>query len=229
MNFMNVDEHIKEFYDYAVHNGFSKEQFFSHDNLNGFIDTSIDGYSDYPLFMHVFENDISEKILRRMMNVDYRSRLNMMAGMASDEDFNSVMMIEPPLAKKIGMKEYVKIAHPADYALLFKKQMYRQEEYESFAFNKRKELLDDKTWYMYVFVTKKNEQRKGHGKKLMNLMLKFADEKGYRIVLETDLKDNVPMYEKFGFTVMGESVYKDELNHYVMRRMPLSADAAEDE
>ena len=76
--------------------------------------------------------------------------------------------------------------------------------------------MDKKTWYLYLFATKKEYQKLGFGKKLMEMVRSFADENGCRICLETDLERNVAMYEHFGFRMMDASVYKDNLKHFVM-------------
>ena len=78
---------------------------------------------------------------------------------------------------------------------------------------------DDNTWYIYIFATRNEFQRQGHGKKLIKLLCSFADINGYRICLETNLKENVTMYENFGFKNMDSSIYKETLEHYVMLYM----------
>ncbi|MCR5683980.1 MAG: GNAT family N-acetyltransferase [Lachnospiraceae bacterium] len=216
MSYANTDGYTEGFYDHCLQNGLSKEVFLSKDNIEKYIAASVDAYRDYPLFLHVFGGRYDEKTLGRMMSVDFRSRLGVMVGIASGNEYESIMMIEPPLARKTGMAQYVKAANAADYSLIFKPAIYRQEDYEKFALNKRRAYLDEKTWYIYIFATRKEYQHKGHGKKLMNLMLSFADSTGSRLCLETNLSDNVGMYEHFGFKIMDSSTYKNALEHYVM-------------
>lgn len=218
MNYTNTDKHIKALYEYAESSGFAPDSFFSLENVQKYVETSIDGYNGYPLFMNVFNGKYSEKTLRRMMTVDYKSRLSTTAGLSSGENFESVMMLEPPCPKKVGIPEYVKVAKPSDYTLLLIPAMHRQEDYEKYATKKMTPFLDDRTWYIYVFATKQEFQRQGYGKKIMNLILSFADENEYKICLETNLSSNVAMYESFGFKTVDVSVYKDTLEHYVMKR-----------
>ncbi len=212
----NIDTRIREFYEYAVQNGFSEDLFLQEENRERFVATALDGYRDYPLFVYVFGGKYDEKAFSRMMSIDIKSRLCTTAGIASSTDFESVMLIEPPRTKKTGMLQYVKVATPKSYSLLLEPAMYRQEAFERYALKMRKDFLDDKTWYMYIFATKKEYQHRGYGKKLMNVILPYAESKGFRICLETNHLDNITLYEHFGFELMSLSVYKDELEHCVM-------------
>ncbi len=216
MSFERCREHIKELYDFALRNDLQKDWFISRDNVDRFVETAVDAYRDYPLFCYVFGKEYDAATLSRMMSVDFRSRIGMTAGIASGNDFESVMLLEPPMTGKVGIIQYTKVAKPSDYPLLLKPSFYRQEAYESFARKKRQDHMDKKTWYLYLFATKKEYQKLGFGKKLMEMVRSFADENGCRICLETDLERNVAMYEHFGFRMMDASVYKDNLKHFVM-------------
>ncbi|HAK57508.1 MAG TPA: hypothetical protein DCP06_00865 [Lachnospiraceae bacterium] len=207
---------LREFYDHAIRNGVDEDVIFSADNLMEYVDTALDAYREYPLFLHTFDGVYNEKVLSRMMKVDFRSRLKLMGGIASSKNYESILLFEPPNTPKTGMVEYVRVADVGDFSLLFRSAMYKQEKYEDYALEKRKEYLDDNTWYIYIFATRNEFQRQGHGKKLIKLLCSFADINGYRICLETNLKENVTMYENFGFKNMDSSIYKETLEHYVM-------------
>lgn len=216
MNSANIDGHITDLYDYALKQGFTEDVFLCHDNQDRYIETATDGYRAYPLFRHVFAGGYDEKTLSRMMSVDFKSRLGTTAGIASSSAYESVMLIEPPNAKKTGMLQYVRVADPGAYTMLLYHCTYRQEDFEKFALEKRKSWLDDKTWYIYIFATRHSLQGMGYGKKLMELMISYADRRGYRLCLETNATGNVAMYGHFGFDTVDTSEYKDVLDHYVM-------------
>ncbi len=210
------EDNIEEFYRHALSEGISKEQLFSSDNLKEYIDTSVDGYRKYPLFVDMFKGNYNEAVLSRMMNIDYKSRIGRIAGIASSENYESVMLLEPPCSEKVSMLQYFKIAKISDYMLYFRPSLHRQQNYEDYALSKRKPYLDEKTWYVYVFVTKGEFQRHGYGKKLMHVACSFADKTGTRICLETNQDANVAMYEQFGFKLKDTSVYKNRMDHFVM-------------
>lgn len=217
MNYTNDNPHVRQFYDYALQSGWTEETFFHKNSSEHYIETSVDAYHDYALFRYLFKNKDRDKAFSRMMSVDFRSRLGHLAGIASSDRFESVMLMEPPEAKKVGMIEYFGVGRPSDYKLLFYPSMHRMERFEHFSLKKRKPYLDNNTWYIYIFATKKELQGQGYGKKLMNLFLSFVKEKGYRICLETNERNNVRMYRRFGFELVDSLLYEDAVEHYVMR------------
>ena len=108
---------LREFYDHAIRNGVDEDVIFSADNLMEYVDTSLDAYREYPLF------------LSRMMKVDFRSRLKLMGGIASSKNYESILLFEPPNTPKTGMVEYVRVADVGDFSLLFRSAMHKQEKY----------------------------------------------------------------------------------------------------
>lgn len=216
MNYTNNSGYIQELYDYAVCNGIPEACLFSKDNHKAYVRTAVDGYQKYSLFQHLFRGKYDTAVFTRMMSVDLRSRLGIMAGLSENENYASILLIEPPFTGKTGMKDYIRIAHPEDFSLLFHTVIYRLEEFEKFALEKRKPYLDEKTWYLYILATRMEEQGKGYGGKLLSVLRSFADERGYRICLETNDPDNVGLYEHFGYRLVGQSRYQDVLDHFVM-------------
>lgn len=217
----NNNPFIEELYDHAVQSGISDKCLFGEDSLNSYIDTAIDAYRDYVLFRHIFKGNYDESVFSRMMSVDLRSRLGIMAGMAWRDDFESVMLVEPPGSRKTGMKDYFSVARPEDLTLLLRPIMYRVENFEKFASDKRSPYLDDRTWYLYVFATQSSFKGMGYGKKLMDVLLSYVNRHGYRICLETNDLDNVAMYEHFGFKTAGRSMYQNSLEHFNMLYDPV--------
>ena len=216
MNYTNSSGYIQELYDFAESKGIPEQCLFSEYNQEQYIRTAVDGYSKYSLFQHLFRGKYDNDVFTRMMSVDFRSRLGIMAGLSDSEEFASVMLIEPPFSRKTGMGDYIRIARPGDFSLLFHGVVYRLEEFEKFALEKRKAYLDGKTWYLYIFATRQDAQGKGHGGKLLKLLRDFADERDYRICLETNDPDNVGLYEHFGYQLVDQSRYQDVLDHFDM-------------
>ena len=217
----NNNPFTEDLYDHATQNGISDKCLFGEDSLNSYINTAIDAYRDYALFTHIFKGDYDENVFSRMMSVDLRSMLGIMAGMAWCDDYESVMLIEPPSSRKTGMKDYFGVARPEDLTLLLRPIMYRMESFEKFASDKRAPFLDDRTWYLYIFATQSSFKGMGYGKKLMNVLLSYVNRHGYRICLETNDRDNVAMYEHFGFKTVERSLYQNSLEHFNMLYDPV--------
>jgi len=127
-----------------------------------------------------------------------------------------MVLVEPPKTKRTRLMQYLRAADLPSYSLMLNPATYRQDAFEKYALKMRKPYLDEKTWYVYIFATKKVFQRMGYGKQLMNVLVSFANEKGYRLCLETNATENVTMYQRFGFKLMDTSNYKQRMAHYVM-------------
>ena len=211
-----TDEYLGEFRDFCLKQGFPEEQFLSRDNLERFVETAVDAYSEYPLHLHVFDGAVDTGLLTRMMVIDMKSRLDKTVGLCTG-GCESVMLVEAPMTKKTGVLEYIREIDIHSLRLLIRQETLREEHFESYALKKRKPYMDDRTWYIYIFATKRAFQRQGHGKKLMHLMRSFADAHDYHICLETNKEANVAMYEAFGFQLMETTVYHHSVDHYVLR------------
>ena len=196
MHNVMMDKYINEFREYCLLQGIREELFMTAENLDRYAETAVDAYREYPLVVHAFGGTVDPDKLFKMFYVDHKSRMNKSLGIAGDA-YEAVMIVEPPLAPKTGVLQCLREADIHSLRLLLSRETIEMEHFESFALHERKPFLDDMTWYIYVFATKKAFQRQGHGKKLMRMIRSFADENGYHICLETNLKDNVPMYEMF--------------------------------
>lgn len=211
----NKNKYIREFVDYYLQRGYSEGMFLNERNVNEYVGTSVDAYDGYPLLLDVFNGEYDTKTYTRMLRVDFRSRLGKTVGIATD-NYESVLLFEPPGNAKTGLTQYLKAADMSSIPLFFKPATLRLDFFEKYALKKRRAYLDEKTWYIYIFTTKKAYQKQGYGRKLMNLLLSFAEERGYRLCLETNLAANIKLYESFGFNLMDSSLYKGRLEHYVM-------------
>lgn len=210
------NRYSEEFVDYCLQRGFPERLFFNEANLDDYIETVVDAYNGYPVFLHVFNGKYDAETLARMLKVDFKSRVGKTLGIATG-NYESVLLFEPPKNSKTGFVQYLKSADLSSIPLFFKPETSRMGAFEKYALKKRETYLDDKTWYLYIFTTQKAYQRKGYGKRLMNLLVSFAKERGYRLCLETNLAANIGLYESFGFSLMDSSVYKKgRLQHYVM-------------
>ncbi|MBR4144277.1 MAG: hypothetical protein IKU06_02325, partial [Lachnospiraceae bacterium] len=94
-----IDRALGELREYCIKSGLSEEKLLSPDNLDRYVETSIDAYRNYPMFMYVFNGNYDEKTLARMFRVDFKSRKRKMLGI-SDGDYESLILIEPPKAKR---------------------------------------------------------------------------------------------------------------------------------
>ena len=211
---LKTDNECLEFINYCLKNGIDNENILNLNNRDNFAKTISNAFNGYPVIEYSFNGRYKEKTFHRMLKIDFKSRIGKTIGIAS-KNFESTLLIEKSTAKKTGSFQYLKAIDLKSFYLLFKPATLRQNAFEKYAFKKRKKYIDDNTWYIYIFATKKEFQRQGYGKSLMNLVISFAKEYKYNICLETDLKDNIKIYENFGFRLVDSSIYKNCIEHFV--------------
>ena len=55
---MNKNKYIKEFVDYCLQSGYSEGLFLNERNVDEYVETSVDAYNGYPLFLDVFNGGV---------------------------------------------------------------------------------------------------------------------------------------------------------------------------
>lgn len=81
-------------------------------------------------------------------------------------------------------------------------------------------------WYLAVLGADPAAQGQGHGAALLRSGLARADEAGLPVYLESSKPENLPFYEHFGFTALGEvQLPGGGPTLWVMRRAPRRGDA----
>ncbi len=128
----NKNKYIKEFVDYCLQSGYSEGLFLNERNVDEYVETSVDAYNGYPLFLDVF-GGYDAKTYTRMLRVDFKSRLGKTLGIATD-NYESVLLFEPPEVPKTGMIQYLKAADMSSIPLFFKPATVRLDSFEKYAF-----------------------------------------------------------------------------------------------
>ncbi|MBQ7506254.1 MAG: GNAT family N-acetyltransferase [Lachnospiraceae bacterium] len=216
----NTNKYVQELYEYAALHGLPEESLLTKQNLDRYVYTAVDSFRDYPLFQYLFKGDYIPGVFAHMLTVDFRNRIPNFAGLSDSSKYRSIILLDPPEAEKPGMGDYLKTSTFLDYLLVLVPALHRMEKFEDYALNERKPFMNNKTWYLYIFTTRKKAAGRGYGSRVMKTLLGFAEEKGYRICLETNDEVNIGLYEHFGFRLMLRTNYKDVLEHYIMLYSP---------
>ncbi len=77
---------------------------------------------------------------------------------------------------------------------------------------------DEPHWYLPIIGVDPTRQGKGHGSALLEHALRRVDEDGLPAYLESSNAANIPLYERFGFEVMGEIVGSETAKLWPMFR-----------
>ncbi len=99
------------------------------------------------------------------------------------------------------------------------KVLGRLIKFDEFGKQIHKECIDEPHKYLILLGVDPNHQKKGHGKSLLNALLKKLDDQGLPCYLETHNPDNIHFYKSFGFEVKAEKQFLDtDIIHYGMVR-----------
>jgi ribosomal protein S18 acetylase RimI-like enzyme len=79
-------------------------------------------------------------------------------------------------------------------------------------------------WYLFMLGVEPRDHGRGFGGALLRRLSERADRDGVPAYLETDTPENVPLYERFGYTVTEEAQLR-EFSSLTMWRMVRSAEA----
>jgi ribosomal protein S18 acetylase RimI-like enzyme len=79
-------------------------------------------------------------------------------------------------------------------------------EFDKFTIETHKKIITEPHQYIILLGVDPTKQGQGYGKKLMQLVLKVAEEKAQPCYLETHGEKNVAFYNKIGFKVVSEDL-----------------------
>eukprot|EP00581_Thalassiosira_minuscula_P029421 CAMPEP_0183784808 /NCGR_PEP_ID=MMETSP0739-20130205/66178_1 /TAXON_ID=385413 /ORGANISM="Thalassiosira miniscula, Strain CCMP1093" /LENGTH=258 /DNA_ID=CAMNT_0026028793 /DNA_START=58 /DNA_END=834 /DNA_ORIENTATION=+ len=157
---------------------------------------------------------------------------------ANGKELVGFMSVAPCSCVKEGMFEtlmtLIKIGSPPTYSSK-KKGNYgpsaqkRLERLEELHKARAEKMKDTNRWiYIQTFGVSPEQQGKGHGKKLMQVILECAESLGASVYLETESEKNQSMYHHFGFrtlekldiSVPGDDSSTSHLTNWLMRKDP---------
>jgi ribosomal protein S18 acetylase RimI-like enzyme len=97
----------------------------------------------------------------------------------------------------------------------------RMQAFSSKLEEKHREIISDTHWYLQLLGVDPEHQGKGYAGRLLRERLARIDEEALACYLETELVENVPIYEHFGFHIVEEyHVPGTPLKMWLMLRQP---------
>jgi len=95
--------------------------------------------------------------------------------------------------------------------------LIKMVKYYTWAVKIRNRYIDDPYWYLDVIVVDPLYQGRGFASTLIRPILEIAGKKKEKIYLETQNKDNITIYQKYGFRLVQRFVISGtNLDHFVM-------------
>ena len=192
------------------------------------VDTAISGFGNtYPLQQWFDQGGDGSQLTATTLNPKgwkatwEANLLSMMPEsiiLADSPEMNAWIMWTKPDAKPFTDMEWM--ANGGFKALLHMgiPEMMRFDTYEKYSTAMRQRLAPE-SYYLYNLVVRKDCQRLGLGKKLLQVSHDYMDSQGYSTYLETHKPENVPYYRTLGYVSLPDSTLPHtNLTHYAMKR-----------
>ncbi len=97
--------------------------------------------------------------------------------------------------------------------------MIRLIKYQKWAEQIKNDNIREPYWYLNLVTVAREFRHKGFASKLIKPILALADENCQKVCLETQNPDNVPIYERYGFSTVSKKMLPGtDVIHYFMVR-----------
>jgi GNAT superfamily N-acetyltransferase len=138
-------------------------------------------------------------------------------------EISGVMMVLLPGHTEISIWEYIKNGFLRAPIYLGLKNYIRSMDCETFVGNTHTKIMNKRPhYYLWGLVADPQQQKKGVGSALMDILIGRADAEHLPIYLETHREINVAYYKKFGFDlILSDSIPKFDIPIWCMVREPL--------
>lgn len=188
-------------------------------DIDKFAECAALAYKDYPLFEYITNNKYDYKVVQTIIEASIYSMKNQIIAISNDKTANSIAIFVPP--NYDGCKVFpffvgggIKLAFMAP-----KSTFLKLLNYEKYAMKVKKNYTNHKCWYLYNVTVKPQFQSKGNCSKLLKPMFNYFDRTRQDCYLETHSKENVYMYEHFGFELLETgNIPKTNIKQYSMIR-----------
>lgn len=176
-------------------------------------------YEGYPLHDWFAKGTYDGEVTKQIIHISLKTMINDGIIYADSEEINGFAMWLPPNYPGVNSLAFlfsggIKLIMHAGFGIVD-----RLLSYESYAMKLKEKNSSSEDWYLYNLSVVKDKQGKGIASKLLKPMLKLLDKQNKGCYLETNKKENVSLYEHFGFKLMEEGmVPKSNVKHYAMRK-----------
>ena len=197
-------------------------------DISKLVDAAISGFGNsYPLQQwfdqggdgsNLTEKAIHPKGWRATWEANILSMMPESVILADSPEINAWIMWTKPGAKPFSDMEWMKNGGYKALMHMGIPEMIRFDTYEKYSVAMRKKLAPE-SFYLYNLVVRKECQRLGLGKKLLQVSHDYMDSKGFSTYLETHNPKNVPYYQTLGYVSFPDgTIPNTRLTHYVMKR-----------
>ena len=176
-------------------------------------------YQNYPLFDWTFNDKYDVDKMAMTVATSIRAMKEYAIGISTDKDASAIALLVPPNYKGTPVLPYML---RGGFKLLAKTSLpyyIRLASYELVAAKVREKHTNCKCWYFYNLTVKPECQGKGQATLLLKAIFDFMDNQKQDLYLETHKKENISLYEHYGFELLEEtSIPKSNVVQYAMIR-----------
>ena len=172
-----------------------------------------DAYMDYELLKRILKDQFDYDLLRKLWTISIESLKKEALFVAESPELKGFSIWAPAGFKGSKIIPFFR----AGGLTLPIPILMRLERYEQYSMKLKKKYTQHDGWYLYDLVVRRNCQKQGVAKTILNPVLNHIKQKGQSCYLETHNKVNVDIYRKFGFKLMETgNVPGINIKHYAM-------------
>lgn len=174
---------------------------------------SFEGYSLFEYFCH---KQYDVKKMKLFWKVALCASYNHVYSLSDKEDASGVMVVFPPEYEDISIFSYFKAG---GYKFFTKLKIIKMLKFYNFASKIKKKYVNENTCYLYSLAVLQEARGNGIGKKLLKALIEYLDQTEKGCYLETLKKENVALYEHYGFKLVEQvKVPNSDMTLYAMLR-----------
>ena len=188
------------------------------EDLEKLAESAKNSYEGYPLHDWFAGGTYDGEITKQIIHISLKTMIDEGIVYADSEEINGFAIWLPPEYPGVKTLSFlfnggIKLICYAGLGIVD-----RLLSYENYAVKIKENNSSKEDWYLYHLSVEKDKQGQGIATKLLKPMLEVLHREGKGCYLETNKKENVGLYEHYGFTLKEEGkVPKSDIKHYVMR------------
>ena len=173
------------------------------------IDASADSvakaFYDYPMFQHILADKLNHENIKLFLKFLINYSVLYADAYASSREMEGIILFTEFKDYRFNLIRSIR-SGILSLAKIGADEGKRFNEFDSFTLEIHKRKMKDNHLYIILIGVNPSKQGEGYGKRLLQSVLKVAQEKGQSCYLETHGEKNVSFYSKLGFKVISEDI-----------------------
>ncbi len=173
------------------------------------IDTSAENiakaFYDYPMFQHILADKLNHENIKLFLMFLIKYSILYAKAYASSREMEGIILFTEFKNYKFSLIRSIR-SGILSLMKIGQDEGKKFNEFDRFTLETHKRIIKDNHIYIILIGVDPSKQGQGYGQKLMQYVLKIAEEKGQSCYLETHGEKNVSFYKQLGFKVVSEDI-----------------------